>query len=301
MVDPAWFFSTLAQATAASIGFLIAFLAALYTARKNKTQDNYREFMNQLQQIETNYKPLLRQMQKQLVGVTDFPVSDGTIEETCEIDLSQSKIEDIAEEYDQPTAVRMWANLNRSQKILDQIILPQPNNKKRCQLQRLNESSKAMIDQIDTAASAFELLGDTSIGHLEPEEVRNKEVFPEVVDDESVVVKGTYPKTDTFQSWETVLSEFRQQTVRAAMWTQNSELTVDFDEFKIALDQILTLFFIGVALPMLFLLSWVPDWWVTISGLTLIIIEIAFILAVSYHTVALFRTVKSILTYSNRV
>jgi hypothetical protein len=145
MVDPAWFFSTLAQATAASIGFLIAFLAALYTGRKNKTQGNYREFMSQLQQIEANYKPLLRRMEKQMTGVTDFPVADGTIEKACEIDLTQSEIEDIAEEYEQSTAVKMWANLNRSQKILDRLILPQPNNKKIEHITRLNETSKDML------------------------------------------------------------------------------------------------------------------------------------------------------------
>jgi hypothetical protein len=129
MVNPAWFFSTLAQATAASIGFLIAFLAALYTARKSETQNNYRELMDQLQQTESDYKPVLRRMEKQLTGVTDFPVADGTIENACEIDLPQSDIENIAEEYNQSSAVKMWANLKRSQKLIDFLIVPQPNSK----------------------------------------------------------------------------------------------------------------------------------------------------------------------------
>lgn len=301
MVDPAWFFSTLAQATAASIGFLIAFLAALYTARKNKTQNNYREFMSQLQRIEANYRPLLYRMEKQLSGVTDFPVADGTIENACEIDLSQSEIEDIAEEYNQPTAVKMWANLKRSQELLGRLVIPQPNNKKLQQVQRLNESSKAMIEQIDTMASAVEFLGDTNIGQLSPRAARKKEIFPEVEDEKSVIKKSSYPKTNTFQAWETVLSEFRQQTVRAAMWTQNSELTVDFEEFKIALNQILTLFFIGVILPLILLLSWSPDWWFSLDGMPLAIIEIAFILSIGYYAIRLFRTVKGVLIHTNRI
>jgi hypothetical protein len=301
MVDPAWFFSTLAQATAASIGFLIAFLAALYTARKSKTQANYREFMTQLQKIEADYKPLLRRMEKQMTGITEFPVADGTIENACEIDIPQSEIENIAGEYDQPTAIKMWANLKRSQELLDRLVIPQPNNKQLQQVQRLNESSKAMFEQMNTAASAFEFLSDTSIGHLEPKEVREKDIFPEIESEEAVEMKGTYPETKTFQSWEAILSDFRQETVRAGMWTQNSELMVDFEEFKIVLDKILVLFFIGVILPILFLLSWFPDWWFSISGLALTIIEVIFVVLVSYHTVGLFNTVKSILNYSNKL
>jgi hypothetical protein len=301
MVNPAWFFSTLAQATAASIGFLIAFLAALYTARKSETQNNYRELMDQLQQTESDYKPVLRRMEKQLTGVTDFPVADGTIENACEIDLPQSDIENIAEEYNQSSAVKMWANLKRSQKLIDFLIVPQPNSKKSHHIQRLNESSKAMIDQINTAASAFEFLGDTSIDPLEPEEVRTKKVFPDIDDKESLVMKEKYPETNTFQSWETVLSNFRQQTVRAAMWTQNSDLTVNFEGFKDILDEILILFFIGVILPILFLFSWMPSWWPSISGWGLLIIEVIFILAVAYHAVVLFNTVKDILEFSNRI
>lgn len=55
MVEPAWFFSTLAQAVAASIGFVIAFTAAVYAARRGRFQQRLRDFQADVGELYDTY------------------------------------------------------------------------------------------------------------------------------------------------------------------------------------------------------------------------------------------------------
>lgn len=68
MVKPAWFFSTLAQSTAAAVGFVIAFLASQYSVRRGRfreraknAEDDVVEFVNKYSgEFEEVYEELLR-------------------------------------------------------------------------------------------------------------------------------------------------------------------------------------------------------------------------------------------------
>lgn len=297
-VSPEWFFSTIAQASAASIGFLIAFIAAQYSSRKNKHQENYNRLLDRLEEIEENYNPILGKLEDQLTGVTSFPSAGGGIDRAFEIDVSQDDIEQVANQFSQPEAVKVYANLKRSQKLLNNLILPQPNNKKKEQLRLLNETSKYLSETLNQNGPAQTFLSDTSIGTLTPDEVRNKNVFPNVL-------SRTYPgkpdiQTNTMKSWGDLMKKFRQETVRASMTAQNSELVMNHAEYRILLDRVVTFFFVGVIFPMLFLLAWSPRALI-LSDITIAAIEVVTILAVSYHVLQLFSAVKSLINISSNL
>jgi len=297
-VSPDWFFSTIAQASAASIGFLIAFIAAQYSSRKSKHQDNYNRLLDRLEEIEENYNPILGKMEDQLTGVTSFPSLDGGIDRAFDIDATQDDIEQVANQFSQSESVKVYANLKRSQKILNHLILPQPNSKKREHLRLLNDTSKYLSETLNQNGPAQGFLADTSIGTLTPKEVRNKDVFPDVH-------TRTYPgksdiQTKTMKSWGDLMKKYRQETVRASMMAQNSELVMNHKEYQILLNKILKFFFIGVIFPMLFLLAWAPDGFV-LSNFTISVIEVITILAISYQVLSLFGTVKSLINISSNL
>lgn len=179
-IDPAWFFSTLVQATAASIGFLIAFLAAQYSSRKDRMQDNYNSLIDHLEEMEETYSPILWQMEKQLTGIASFPSAGGGVDDAFEIDIGQDKIDNTCDGFGPSRIVKMFANIKRSRKILDEVILPQPHGIKKTYLRRLNETARGMAGQIERNGPAQKFFTDSNIGSLTPKEVREKEVFPEV-------------------------------------------------------------------------------------------------------------------------
>jgi hypothetical protein len=300
-VDPAWFFSTIVQATAASIGFLIAFLAAQYSSRKDKVQDNHNSLIDHLEDMEEMYQPILWQMEKQLTGVATFPSAGGGVDSAFEIDIDQDEIEDISEGFSSSLVVKMFANLKRSQKILDEIILPQPHGIKKTYLRRLNETTREMAGQLETNGPAQDFFTDSNIGTLTPKEVREKEVFPDI---DGTLYPGIFPSevsTSTAQSWNQVLKKFRQDSARAAMKAQNTELNVDFETYQIVLKQIVNLFFVGLILPLPFLFSWAPGWWPSINGWLITGVQLAFTIAVSILAIRLFRSVRTIMSLSSKI
>lgn len=297
-VPAEWFFSTIAQASAASIGFLIAFIAAQYSSRKNKHQDNYNRLLDRLEEIEEDYNPILGKMEDQLTGVTNFPSHGGGIDSAFQIDATQDEIKQVANGFSQSEAVKVYANLKRSQKLLNSLILPQPNNKKKEYLRLLNNTSKYLSETLTKNGSAQSFLSDTSIGTLTANEVRNKDAFPDVA-------SQTYPgkteiQTKTMKSWKDILNKYRQETVRASMMAQDSELVTNHKEYAILLNQILRFFFVGVIFPMLFLLAWSPDGFV-LPNVVVAGIEIAIVFVISYQVQKLFRTVKSLINLSSNL
>lgn len=301
-VSPDWFFSTLAQAVAASIGFLLAFLAAIYSTRKARVNDRTLRLLEHISEVESKFDPLLEAMSRHLVAKAGIPVEGGGIAEMKEIDLSQEQLEQMAEGYEKPNARVLYANLERTQKILDFLVGPQPNNKKAKHLARLNETTNAMVDNVGKAKNAMVLYGEITEEDEIPDGYGREDIFPLIPEIQNWL-ESHYSAEDgsTLVGWSEVLRELKQQTVRGGQFAQNTDLVVNFEEFEIVLRQVKQLFVVGVILPLLFLLYDFPSWWITLRGLWLTAIEFLFILVIGLLTWRLFGAVNTLINLGDNL
>ena len=66
IVNPYWFFSTLAQATAASIGFVIAFVASSYASSAERSRGEVNLFQDRIRRILNEHREPLRTTAEQI-------------------------------------------------------------------------------------------------------------------------------------------------------------------------------------------------------------------------------------------
>jgi len=295
MVAPEWFFSTLAQATAASIGFILALVAALYGARKSQTSNRKFRLMDHLQAVEEEFDPALEAMSDHLAAKGEFPVSGERIDQMKKIERDQDQLEKMAQHFQEPTAVKLYANLIRTQKILDHIVTPQPNRTKKQYLQYLNFTTTSMSETVGMAKNALVLFAELTDEDLDPDDPVREAIFPFIGETENWLEQNfAHERGNTLAGWKEILDELNHQTRRGGAMAQGSDIVVGFDEYQHVLDRILVLFFIGVVLPMSFLLAELPTWWPEVSGLTLTIIGILFLAAISWSTFKLINAVSTL-------
>ncbi len=292
MVSPEWFFSTLAQATAASIGFILAFVAVLYSARKSQTSNRKFRLMDHLQNIEREFDPVLGAVCDYLSEKGEF--SDEELKQSIKIDDSQEKIEEMTEKYQNPISAKLYANLIRTQDILNLIVTPQPNEVKRKHLQYLNSTTSEVVDIFSTEENIEELFEELTVEDTDSDNPAKDRISVSRiwVIEEWLEQNFVREKSNTLIGWKHVLDELSHQTRRGGALAQGSDLLVSFDEYQHVLDQITVLFFIGVVLPMIFLLAEVPNWWPVLSGLSVTIVELSFLAAVSWYTYKLINSVS---------
>jgi len=302
MVSPAWFFSTLAQATAASIGFILAFVAALYSARKSQTANRKFRLMDHLREVEEEFDPLLEAMSNHLAAKGEFPVAGDTISQMKDIERDQDELENMAQEFKTPKAVKLYANLTRTQNILDIIVTPQPNRTKEEYLQYLNFTTNNMSETVGMAKNALVLFAELTDEDYDPDDPAREAIFPSIEETEIWLEKNFINEDgNTLVGWKHILDELNHQTRRGGAMAQGSDIVVSFDEYQHVLDRIAVLFFIGVVLPMSFLLAELPIWWPEISGLTLTAIEIGFLAAISWGTYRLINAVSALVDAESKI
>ena len=163
MVAPETFFSTVAQATAASIGFILAFIAVLYSTRKAQTSNRKFRLTDHLKEVESEFDPVLEAIERQLSSKGDFPVAGGGISEMKKIGISQDRLDELAEGFDQELAVKLYANVVRAQKLLNLLVTPQPNEEKREYLEYLNFTTSDMAETAVKARTALPLHNEPSV------------------------------------------------------------------------------------------------------------------------------------------
>jgi len=301
-VPPDWFFSTLAQASAASIGFLLAFIAAIYSTRKSRVNDRTLRLLEHISEVETEYDPLLDAMSRHLAAKSGIPVEGGGMTKMKETDLNQDELEQLAEGYEKPNVRILYANLERTQKLLDFLVGPQPNNKKAEQLAKLNETTKAMAENVGKEKNAMVLYGEITEEDEIPDDYAREDIFEFIPEIENwLEAQYSNEQGATLVGWGEVLRELRHQTVRGGQFAQNTDLVVDFEEFEIVLRQVKRLFVAGVILPMLFLLYDFPSWWITLRGLWLTAVEVAILIVIGILTWRLFGAVNTLINLGNNL
>lgn len=303
MVAPETFFSTLVQATAASIGFLLAFIAVLYSTRKSQTSNRKFRLIDHLKDVEEEFDPLLESIEEQLRAVGDFPATNSRIEKMKEIEIDQDELEELAGHFDHPRAVKLYANVVRTQKILNLIVTPQPNEKKSTYLSLLNFTTTDMADSVYYAKTALSLVvefsGDTE---SDPDELMSESILPAKPAIDTWLDRNHIDESsESLMSWQQVLQDLTHKTRRGGALAQGSDLVVDFTEYRYVIRRVGQLFFIGVIFPMLFLFIEFPAWWPRLTGMWMTGVQVALLAVIAYLVYGLIGSVAQLIDLESKI
>lgn len=195
MVDPAWFFSTLAQSAAAVIAFTIAFAGVLFNSRIDSLQEKTDELRQEFTTLSEKYPEVLRSMAHALRDEAEFEdprdVSPqelideyGTAQaaamiqwESQRLEMTAEEIEDWADDQSDPTAARTWAHLLRAAGLLNEIMDLTGNLLDRDDVQQLRESADELNDILDDADGATEALYEELTAESAASGYRTEEIF----------------------------------------------------------------------------------------------------------------------------
>lgn len=271
MADSTWFFSTLAQATAASIGFVVAFAAALYSVRRAKRQRIVGEFQEDIREYFDRVQPVAEEMRKKLRDVgefnPDFDLHSDLGEE--ELEDTMRRIDEWSQDQQHRQAAYVWANLRLFEYILRRIM---ETSSPKVMAEYLSQLESPVIN-IVTSFDAF------------PSHPRDpkpyKDLFHEVTGntrEKSTKYKpdhhifGFMPKLDnyigeyttanessaTIMGWSAAVRQMNDSFYRIYNLSDFSTALFNEDVVGPVLQTCQTLFVVGVILPTLFLIT-VPE------------------------------------------
>lgn len=107
MAEASWFFSTIAQASATVVGFVLAFTAGIYTIRKNRIRQQVARYLDGMDSIYRDFDEPLLSMTDDLKDKGDFSAPLGGL--SIQFDPDRDLVE-WAKEEDSSVAV-LWAHL----------------------------------------------------------------------------------------------------------------------------------------------------------------------------------------------
>ena len=119
MAKPAWFFSTLAQVTAAIVGFIVAFSAGLYPLERQRREDRTDRLRNALIDFRNEYFDVIRSLSF-VAGNGNVTTKDYLKDFTKDTEELQEEIENDSEQRGKDSAL-VWAHFHRIQELIDKI------------------------------------------------------------------------------------------------------------------------------------------------------------------------------------
>jgi hypothetical protein len=287
MASPAWFFSTLAQASAAIIALTIAFTITSYSTRREYIQDRSDRFREKLIRYQEQYQGIMDNMARTIKDEVDIDY------DSVRFDLVNDDPESWADNQDNPDAALFWAYLSGVGGLLadvDPALGPSIEDE---ELGAINNAARNLAPLIDTGTDSSEEIYKAVTGSDDVpddyytvdflEEGRKVEAWlarnlTERYENQSGVCPGEMPTSGkNFYSWGKLLEQFRLDTKILTGRTPATELT-DFMNPEFAGRVVITVFqlaIVGVFLPTLFLISspaatvpsciadlytWLPAW-----------------------------------------
>lgn len=120
MADPVWFFSALAQAMSAIVGFVITIAAVIYQLDQNSRRERTENLRERLRHLENEYQPPINSIMEMLKQPyddrmpTDFPPNS---------ELSTTTIDELISEIERSYPIRdkIWLYCNYISYLLDRI------------------------------------------------------------------------------------------------------------------------------------------------------------------------------------
>lgn len=184
MVDPAWFFSTLAQSAAAVIAFTIAFASVLFNSRIDSLQANTDALRQEFINLREKYAEVLRSMAHGLreeaeledprdVNARALIDQYGTAQaaamiqrESQRLELTNDGIDEWADNQPDPTAAKAWAHLLRSAGHLNDVMGLTSNLLNLDDVHQLRDSANILTEIFDDTNGGtediYEELADTN-------------------------------------------------------------------------------------------------------------------------------------------
>jgi len=196
-----WFFSTLAQSTAAIIGFTIALAAALYTSRLEKIRHQTESLRDQLIEIQDEYRPVLSGISTTILEDGEFSTGEITpdIDAQAIVDDSQDmeeaaariqylssglnatteEIQEWAREQQDEKAALLWAHNKRTIGLLDEISPLTENLLTPDQMGELMDSVRSMKGILDANNESAEALYQEITGDEAGRGFHTEDIFSE--------------------------------------------------------------------------------------------------------------------------
>lgn len=196
-----WFFSTLAQSTAAIIGFTIALAAALYTSRLEKIRHQTESLRDQLIEIQDEYQPVLSGISTTLLedgnfstdGISSNIDAQGIIEDSHDteeaaariqyqsrgLDATTEEIEEWAVEQSDVQAALLWAHNKRTNGLLGEISPLTENLLTPDQMGEIMDSIRVMKNTLDANNESAQTLYEEITGDDAGQGFHTEDIFSE--------------------------------------------------------------------------------------------------------------------------
>jgi hypothetical protein len=271
MVFSAWFFSTLAQATAAIIGLTIAFTVSTHLSRRERRKNRTDDLREELTDLRTKYQPVLDTMSQALKqSNAQFNTSTGRFDLTDD----QKNAKQWAAQQPDSTAAEAWAYISGIAAILLEIDILSEYTLDREQFSELNSTVTELKELFRRNGGTDKKLYREITG---AGSIPSDYYFEDILDEDDRVkswwnrhsttrhdnIAGIKPNDPQLMgknlfSWGMLFEDLERDGIETGEHAVGTEITTDFMSPQFTERMILTsmkLGFVGVFLPTLFLIS----------------------------------------------
>lgn len=170
MVSPAWFFSTLAQVTAAILGLTTAFAFSVFDRRQAELSRRNDQFRGEINNIREKYQPVLDTISSELRDNADFDRPG------VRFDLERLDEQEWAEEQTDSTAARIWANTSGISHLLaDTDLLSATLD--RDDLYHLNSAAQTLVELLGHGGEEEQLYKEITSSKNSPDSFYIDDIF----------------------------------------------------------------------------------------------------------------------------
>ena len=297
MVNSAWFFSTLSQATAAIVGLLVSARLIQYQLERQRRERRTEDLREETKEFEEKFGDVISPMAGAFFENADLLIeSTPSLYEIHTLSSDELNLE-IAMESSKPVVTLYWAHMVRVNHVLMEDIHPSPDPERHYLLSEegfgtLRDSIKWLKTNMDQRSAFIEYLY-TDLG-MEADSPYTANVLDVDMPRESLHewLQRHYdwnpPSGKNLQSYQYVISELHRDFQRLDSLRQNTIITFE-SGIGVFLKKASALIIVGVILPLTAITSDVPEFlsWLVIDGAILFMYEMVLLIGTVFFTVVL--------------
>lgn len=315
MVSSAWFFSTLAQATAAIIGLTLAFTISTHLSRRERQKARTDELREELADLREKYQYVLDTMSRAL---RDSDAQFNTPDIRFDLTGEQNDVEQWAAQQPDSETARAWAYISGAAAILSNIDVLSEYTLDRKQFSQLNGAATELKNLFRRSGGIDETLYQ-QITQTDTGSVPSDYYFEDILEENNRVeswwsrysttyhdnIAGVRPNDPAFTgknlfSWAMLFEDMERDGIEIGSHAVGTEVTSDFMSPRFVERVIWTsmkLGFVGVLLPSLFLISspgatlpvvvvsMIPPW---VTGWGTILVQGGLLVVTGFYSLVLF-------------
>lgn len=177
MVAPSWFYSTIAQASAAIIGLTIAFTISTHLSRRERRRKGTDEAREEASDLKQKYQPLMDTIARTIRTSAGFTVDNPRYELE-----NVSSVESWANDKETPISARVWALTSGISYILSDFSLLNPETA-RDQIELLHKAVQELEYSIFHCDNGNDRLLYSEIMNQDSEEADGHYYFDDILDE----------------------------------------------------------------------------------------------------------------------